>query len=263
METEKAAYPLQGGQRSETKSCWGDIFLGFFMVLPGASTTFVGHNFAKKTSKHHVLPVLDTLEKVAAAGWKRNIISMLFFYSKQSNNKRIKSGRDWNGVLGSFALGRSLRPDNTLWNYNFMGQKHNPTMKYSLCVAWWYREVSWKSHRFAVVPEKGALFAQKTQVVWCCPPVSTCLRWWLLESAHKIHWKYTDSFIVQPNCSRHLSLSMGIWVHLPKKGNGVTNPTTLDDFLVPINAYLLSGFSFSQLLKGKEYPSIWLNWALF
>ena len=170
-------------------------------------------------------PVLDTLEKVAAAGWKRNIISMLFFYSKQSNNKRIKSGRDWNGVLGSFALGRSLRPDNTLWNYNFMGQKHNPTMKYSLCVAWWYREVSWKSHRFAVVPEKGALFAQKTQVVWCCPPVSTCLRWWLLESAHKIHWKYTDSFIVQPNCSRHLSLSMGIWVHLPKKGNGVTNPT--------------------------------------
>ena len=27
------------------------------------------------------------------------------------------------------------RPDNALWNYNFMGQKHNPTMKYSLCAA--------------------------------------------------------------------------------------------------------------------------------
>ena len=34
-------------QRSEPKSCSGDIFLGFFMVLPGASTTFVGQSSTK------------------------------------------------------------------------------------------------------------------------------------------------------------------------------------------------------------------------
>ena len=33
-----------------------------------------------------------------------------------------------------FEPSAEMRPDNTLWNYNFMGQKHNPTMKYSLCV---------------------------------------------------------------------------------------------------------------------------------
>lgn len=125
-------------QTGNVQSCWGDIFLGFFMVLPGASTTFVGQ-FRKKKIQTSCFASFGHFRKGCSCRLKGKHHIYNVFYSKQSTNKRIKSGRDWNGVLGSFALGRPLRPDNTLWNYNFMGQKHNPTMKYSLCVAWWYR----------------------------------------------------------------------------------------------------------------------------
>mmetsp|Transcript_33282 Transcript_33282/g.109108 ORF Transcript_33282/g.109108 Transcript_33282/m.109108 type:complete len:2380 (-) Transcript_33282:160-7299(-) len=37
-------------------------------------------------------------------------------------------------LLSDIFLGFFMVPDNSIWNYNFMGQKHNVTMKYSLCV---------------------------------------------------------------------------------------------------------------------------------
>ncbi|CAJ1381669.1 unnamed protein product [Effrenium voratum] len=37
-------------------------------------------------------------------------------------------------LLSDIFLGFFMVPDNGIWNFNFMGQKHNPTMKYSLCV---------------------------------------------------------------------------------------------------------------------------------
>merc|ERR1712232_818966 len=37
-------------------------------------------------------------------------------------------------LLSDIFLGFFMVPDNGIWNYNFMGQKHNTTMKYSLCV---------------------------------------------------------------------------------------------------------------------------------
>jgi len=49
-------------------------------------------------------------------------------------------------LLSDIFLGFFMVPDNGIWNYNFMGQKHNMTMKYSLCVEN-PREYYHESHR--------------------------------------------------------------------------------------------------------------------